>query len=226
MLGKTNTETLISTIELATLNLHSGRAPDAVKTLEECVLLIRDLPGFDESLSFAAHVNLAMAYQACGEPTRAIETLEPPLVGKSATLGANHREVLQARNLLAGFYWDAGGQGQKAIDIMQDIVEKLQSESQEKPRQEPDMQLVMASDKLASMLAQSSQPAAAQPHWERALQGFSKTLGRAHPRTQRIRKQLGTAYSLTGNNDRTVALFEENVESLAEKLGQIGRAHV
>jgi len=157
--------------------------------------------------------NLALAYRAAGQLSKALSLIEETLPKLKSTLGPDHPNTLLTQSNLALAYKDTG-QMSKALPLYEETLQK------QKTKLGPDHPDTLTSQSnLAWAYRAAGQLAKALPLFEETLQQKKRKLGSDHPDTLSSQYSLAGAYREAGQIEKAVALYEETLPKLKSKLG-------
>ncbi|HZK04523.1 MAG TPA: tetratricopeptide repeat protein, partial [Actinomycetaceae bacterium] len=157
--------------------------------------------------------NLAYAYRAAGDLSRAIPLFEATLTDSIRVLGPDHPSTLASRNNLAATYRAAGDLG-RAIPLFEatlaDSIRVLG----------PDHANTLASrNNLASAYQAAGDIGRAIPLLEAVLADRVRVIGADHHDTLTSRNNLAGAYRAAGDLGRAIPLFEATLTDRTRVLG-------
>jgi tetratricopeptide (TPR) repeat protein len=140
-----------------------GEYAKAVRHLERCVELWRQLLGADHDDTLDAQNSLAVAYEKAGKPDKAVPLLEQALELTKAKLGPDHPDTLTIVAELGQAYCEAN-QGEKAVPLLKQFVA---AQRKRIPEGHPDLAALLAQVSLD--LLGCDQFAAAEPMLRESL---------------------------------------------------------
>jgi serine/threonine protein kinase len=157
--------------------------------------------------------DLAGAYQASGQLSKAVSLFEETLEKMKTELGPDHPHTLTGMNNLGRAYL-ASEQVAKAVPLFEVTLEKMKSKL---GLVHPNTLTCMHN--LAIAYQASGQLAKAVPLYEMALEKRKAELGPDHPDTLSSSAGLALAYQASGEFAKAVPLLEKTLEKARAKLG-------
>ncbi|MFJ8731940.1 FxSxx-COOH system tetratricopeptide repeat protein [Streptomyces bauhiniae] len=185
-----------------------GLVSRSISALERAHTSLVRILGDDHSHTFAIRNNLANAYQAIGDPARAIaiSLFEQNLKDSLRILGPDHTDTLTSRNNLATAYQDAGDPA-RAIPLFEQNLEVFAVSFG------PDHPHTLATrNNLADSYHAVGDAARAVTLHRQNLDDRMRVLGSDHPDTLITRNNLATAYLDAGEPSRAISLLDRALE--------------
>jgi tetratricopeptide (TPR) repeat protein len=161
--------------------------------------------------------NLAYAYQASGDLSRALVLFRQVIADQERAFGADHPHTLNSRNNLAGVYYSMGDL-ERAAPLLEQVL--------------ADLDRVLGADHPATLTARNNVASAYQatgdlsravPLFEQVLADRQRVLGPDHPDTLTSRNNLASAYQATGDLSQA-ARFQKRL--IADQERVLGPDHV
>ena len=191
--------------------LHLSRQAIRVLSITQ-ELALRAL-GPDHPSTLASQTNLAYAYHAVGDLTRAIELHEATLDGCKQAFGPDHPHTLASRNNLAGAYGSLGDLG-LAIELHE---ANLRDRERVLGANHPST--LTSRNNLASAYGELGDLAREIELHEKNLAASTQVLGPDHPDTMASRNNLASAYHSAGDLNRATELHKTNLGDRERVLG-------
>ena len=169
--------------------------------------------GADHPRTLGPRNNLARAYRAAGDLSRAIPLYEKTLTDSVRELGADHPQTLISRNNLADAYQAAGDLGRAIPLFEQTLADRHRVLGADHP------DTLGSRHNLAAAYQAAGDLGRAIPLCEQNLADGHRVLGADHPRTLGSRNSLARAYELAGDLGRAIPLYEQNLADRHRVLG-------
>jgi tetratricopeptide (TPR) repeat protein len=186
--------------------MDQGSLPLALGYMRRAMVADERLLGVEHPNTLASRSNLAAAYHAAGEHTRAIELFERALADFERILGPEHPNTLVSRNNLAATYKEAGDYG-RAIELHErNLADLERTLGPEHPN------TLASRNNLAATYKEAGDYG-----W--AIELHERTLGAEHPDSLASRGNLPATYQEAGAYGRAIELHERNLADRERILG-------
>ncbi|MFI9393067.1 tetratricopeptide repeat protein [Streptomyces bauhiniae] len=190
-----------------------GLVSRSISALERAHTSLVRILGDDHPHTFAIRNNLANAYQAIGDPARAIALHRRNLEDRTRVLGPDHPHTITSSNNLASAYQAAGDPARAIALHRRNLEDRTRTLGPDHPH------TLASSNNLASAYQNAGDPARAISLFEQNLKDSLRILGPDHTDTLTSRNNLATAYLDAGDPARAIPLFEQNLEVFAVSFG-------
>jgi tetratricopeptide (TPR) repeat protein len=207
------TEALVTSIGRAAFIGNHHHLPYAVIRCAGIILAAERVLGPDHPDTLTSRNNLAGAYEAVGDLTRAIALYEATLTDRERVLGPDHPDTLASRNNLAGAY-EAVGDLTRAIALYEAT---LTHRERVLGPDHPDT--LTSRNNLAYAYEAVGDLTRAIALYEATLTDRERVLGPDHPDTLISRNNLAYAYQAVGDLTRAIALYEATLTDRERVLG-------
>ncbi|MFT3875135.1 MAG: tetratricopeptide repeat protein [Propioniciclava sp.] len=169
--------------------------------------------GNDHPSTLTSRNNLAYAYQAAGDLSRAIPLYQQTLNERERVLGNDHPSTLGSRNNLA-YAYQAAGDLSRAIPLYQ---QTLNDSERVLGNDHPDT--LTSRNNLAGAYQDAGDLSRAIPLYQQTLTEMERVLGNDHPDTLTSRNNLAGAYQAAGDLSRAIPLYQQTLTEMERVLG-------
>lgn len=195
--GAESESAIILAVTLAGLDGRAGHLDQAVKQLEETLMLSQRILDGEHPTTLGVMNSLAVAYLSQNRVKDAEPLLVRTLDGRRRVLGPTHPLTYSAETSLAAAY-RASGRLAEAIELARQILEKRTRQLlPEHPSTLRSMEM------LGSMYTENHQPGEAVPLLRQALELRQRVLGVDHPETLATMRSLARALDQQGPLEST-----------------------
>ncbi|WP_128432709.1 tetratricopeptide repeat protein [Streptomyces cyaneus] len=191
-----------------------GAVQSAIKYFLRAHAIDQRVLGEEHHGSLASRNNLAGAYEAVGDLTRAIPLYEKNLAASLQLLGEDDPDTLICRNNLAGAYEAVGDLTRATRLYEKNLADRSRVLGEDHPA------TLASRNNLAYAYGSAGDLARAIPLHEKNLADLVRVLGEDHPHTLTSQNNLASTYRLAGDLARAIPLHEKNLADRSRVLGE------